>query len=242
VTLDNIFGRRFLYVCMIVYIILGFATLTVDAKLAGMLFREDKYFEVVGAISFFIASLFFFLAFRRSSGLKEIWLKRLILLGMAFLFFFAGGEEISWGQRIFDIQEPAKLAGINKQGELNVHNIEISGISIPFERLFDIFWLIFTVLVPFACLLNHPIGQFTGKYIPIPHWGVGLLFILNYGWAKVAKAIYVTTYSYGVIPFVQAVQEIKESNYALLFAFVALYVFLQGRSLAEKASPDTSAR
>jgi hypothetical protein len=34
------------------------------------------------------------------------------------------GEEISWGQRIFNIAEPGALDAINKQHELNLHNIQ----------------------------------------------------------------------------------------------------------------------
>jgi len=36
---------------------------------------------------------------------------------------FAAGEEISWGQRLFEIGTPRELASINGQGELNVHNV-----------------------------------------------------------------------------------------------------------------------
>lgn len=37
--------------------------------------------------------------------------------------FFIAGEEISWGQRIFDTQTPAELARLNHQTETNIHNI-----------------------------------------------------------------------------------------------------------------------
>ena len=59
----------------------------------------------------------------------------------------------------------------------------------------------------------------------ITHWGVGALFFLNYIWAKVAKLLYVDKYVFDLVflPFVQAVQEVKESNYSLLFAFAALF-------------------
>lgn len=34
------------------------------------------------------------------------------------------GEEISWGQRIFDIQTPDFIKNINKQHEINIHNLK----------------------------------------------------------------------------------------------------------------------
>jgi hypothetical protein len=41
---------------------------------------------------------------------------------LAFAMFFIAGEEISWGQRIFNIQTPDSLAAANTQGEINLHN------------------------------------------------------------------------------------------------------------------------
>jgi hypothetical protein len=50
----------------------------------------------------------------------------LFLLGA----FLLGGEEISWGQRVFGIAEPGTLAGANDQGELNVHNLRAGGLNV----------------------------------------------------------------------------------------------------------------
>lgn len=41
----------------------------------------------------------------------------------ALAMFFAGGEEISWGQRIFHWLTPGGLVDVNNQGETNLHNI-----------------------------------------------------------------------------------------------------------------------
>lgn len=235
---NNMFGRPILYILIIIYIIVGFSTLTAGEELAGILFREDRYFEDIGVLSFFAASVLFFLAYNLARLKRLAWIKRSILLGLAILFFFGGGEEISWGQRIFNFKEPASLEAINVQGETNIHNIELNGISIPFEKLFDIFWLGFTVFVPFGCLLSISVSKLTEKYIPIIHWGIGLLFVVNYLWAKIAKLLYISVYTYSVIPFVQAVQEVKESNYALLFMFAALYIYLQMKYFMDDTNLD----
>src|SRR6185503_6634458 len=42
--------------------------------------------------------------------------------GLAVALAFLGGEEISWGQRIFGVATPTALAERNIQGELNLHN------------------------------------------------------------------------------------------------------------------------
>ncbi|MFN3492722.1 MAG: hypothetical protein ACK40V_10935, partial [Anaerolineales bacterium] len=53
---------------------------------------------------------------------------------------------------------------------------------------------------------------------------VGAFFLLNYLNAKAAKVLYISVYSFFTVPFSQAVQEIKESHYELLFLILALYI------------------
>lgn len=39
--------------------------------------------------------------------------------------FLAAGEEVSWGQRVFNIKTPDSIAKHNMQNEFNLHNLEI---------------------------------------------------------------------------------------------------------------------
>ncbi len=57
------------------------------------------------------------------------WRGKAVLAFVALLALFGAGEEISWGQRIFDIETPAALKARNAQEELNLHNLtfEIGG-------------------------------------------------------------------------------------------------------------------
>jgi hypothetical protein len=50
------------------------------------------------------------------------------LLGLMFLF--GVGEEVSWGQRILDIESPAFFQQHNAQGETNLHNLVVGGVKI----------------------------------------------------------------------------------------------------------------
>jgi hypothetical protein len=215
-----------IYWAVALYIFLTFLVLALGEQVAGFAFPEDHYFENVGAVSFFAASILFFSSFlyARKPHLagRIFWVKQLVYLGLALLFFFGGGEEISWGQRIFNIQTPDSLNAINNQGEITVHNISFGGHQIPFETLFDLLWLFLAVLIPLTAIFVKPLERF----LPIVHWGIGSLFLLDYLWAKGAKMIFKTLYTFDRVPFVQAVQEIKESNYAFLFAFFALFIFL----------------
>jgi len=226
----NLFFKPGIYLTMAIYIILTFTVLAFGDRVASAALPEDHFFENVGALSFFLTSVLFFSAFIRVRTFRDasrvFWIKQLVYLGFAILFLFGAGEEISWGQRIFNVQTPDSLNAINAQGEITVHNISFNGYEIPFERLFDIFWLTLTVLLPITSVFVKPFERFVDKFSPIVHWGIGLLFLFNYTWAKVAKIMFQTVYTYGQVPFVQAVQEIKESNYALLFVLIALFVFL----------------
>ncbi len=69
------------------------------------------------------------LCFRRVYVLRSqktvLFLVMTFLLGL--LLFFAAGEEISWGQRIFGIASPEWFSTHNAQEEINVHNLVAGG-------------------------------------------------------------------------------------------------------------------
>lgn len=235
--MKKIFESPFFYIFTSIYILVSYHALTLGNDVGYFFLSEDRYFENLGAISFFIASVIFFYTFlkiARSRSTDASFLpKKLVFLGLALMFFFGAGEEISWGQRIFDIQTPEALNEINAQGEITIHNIEIGDWEINFETMFDVLWLFLALLVPFAFIFVRPAREMLTRFLPIGHWGIGLLFLLNYLWAKAAKLIYLDQYKFDFVslPFVQAVQEIKESNYSLLFVFFAfsslIYVLKQ---------------
>jgi hypothetical protein len=218
------------YIVLILYFILGYVTLGFGDRWADILFPEDHYFENVGAISLFIASIISFYIFLRAlktrAVTKMLWFKLLVLLGLAGLYFFGGGEEISWGQRIFNIKEPTVLGQENTQDELNIHNLAIFENSklLKADNIFSVFWFSFAILIPAASLLWRRFKQFAERFSPIIYWGIGLLFAVNYIFAKIAKPVYAAGYTYPLIPYLQAVQEVKESNYEFLFILLSLYV------------------
>ncbi len=218
------------YIIMVLYFILSYTTLGWGEKWAATLFPEDHYFENVGAISLFVAAAISFYIFARALQTRTItrihWLKLLVYLGLGLLYFFGAGEEISWGQRIFHIQEPADLAKENVQHELNIHDLAIFEKSklLNADNVFTVFWMAFAVVIPFVSLVWKGFKQFAEKFTPVVYWGIGLLFLFNYFVAKLGKLIYVSAYHYQIISFPQAVQEIKESNYELLFIFLSLMV------------------
>lgn len=239
---SNLFFKPTVYILLAIYITLAFPVLAMGNSVVAAMLPEDHYFENVGAFSLFVTSILFFYGFLRARKLLDKkWTslaKQLIYLGMALLFFFGAGEEISWGQRIFGFKTPDSLAQVNKQDELNLHNLTVMENSKFFtaDRLFDVFWFLFGVLVPVIALLSGAFKRFASQFIPIVHWGMSILFLYNYLWAKLAKVFFKAAYTFDKISLTQAIQEVKESNYAVIFILVALFAIWDLSRLKEKNS------
>ena len=67
---------------------------------------------------------------RRGGGPGAVQQAVLLALG-AFAFFMIAGEEISWFQRVLDIETPAAFAG-NLQNEMNLHNFETNAVEVAY--------------------------------------------------------------------------------------------------------------
>lgn len=115
--------------------------------------REDGPVEYLGAIAYLAAGVAVMaLAFARPRG-------RLILFFLGLGLFFVGGEEISWGQRIFDFGTPASLESRNVQGETSLHNIDgIHGpmwvIGLTVSAGVFVVWPLARLVVPFVRTLG----------------------------------------------------------------------------------------
>lgn len=142
---------------------------------------EDDLFEVLTAICFFTASIVMFV----SSKFKNVF-----LLGFAIVFLFGAGEEISWGQRIFNFETPQNLKSINVQGEFTLHNIEVfnkrnmdGSAKENWDRLLEIYF-VFLLLSGFygvvlPILVNHVtrISEITRRFkVPVPPLSIGVWF------------------------------------------------------------------
>ncbi len=228
---DKWFFRPTFYIVAILIFALVYTTLGYGDKWAAFLFPEDHFFENSQPIALMIAcilTLYIFVqAYKNRQLLKIHWLKLLVYLGLAGLYFFVAGEEISWGQRIFHIATPASIAAVNVQNEITVHNLAVFEKNTFFtaDRLVTIFWFSFGVLLPFGSLVWPRFKKFVSKYVPIPYWGVGVLFLVNYVFEHIAKVIYPAVYTFQTIPFPQALKQAKETNYDPLFILISI-IFL----------------
>lgn len=217
------------YIALAAYITLTYFGLAMGNNLLAAVIPEDHYFEIVGAASLFATSLLFLSGLRLArqnldqTGASIV--KQLIYLGLAAVFFFGAGEEISWGQRILGFATPESISEVNRQEEFNLHNLSAWEASafLDADRMFDLFWFLFAVFTPALAIAVPAFKRFASQFIPVVFWGISLLFVYNYLWAKAAKFFFSAAYTFERVPFPQAVQEIKESNYAIIFILVGLY-------------------
>lgn len=97
----------------------------------------------------------------------------LIMMCLSFLvFFFAAGEEISWGQRIFNIQSHEFFMQNNAQQETNFHNLVVNGTKINklvFSKILMLVAAFYLLILPALYTRKNGIRKWADKLgIPIP--------------------------------------------------------------------------
>lgn len=129
------------------------------------LIREDGLVEYASACFWGLTALVLtwdLFARRGREGAGKLYLAAHVLL---ILFcIVCGGEEISWGQRLFDLQTPEMLKVVNVQDELTLHNI--GSISV-FSNVFFLLTLLFFLVVPYLMRRYEPL-RFTIWHLDLP--------------------------------------------------------------------------
>ena len=165
-------------------------TLTILVSLCAFLFfiqpewynhliKEDGVLENITAIVLLFGAILAFFRIRNfdKNNKWRIGFYSFLLLGL----FFAFGEEISWGQRIFNTQTPDFFEENNLQKETNLHNLEFNGIkvnqimSITLTIGFSIYFLLLLPLYQRQNWVKNLIDQFG---IPVPHIHHTILIIV----------------------------------------------------------------
>lgn len=97
---------------------------------------EDGFIEWATVVALLSAMV---VCGRRFILLRKIKSKRFLAVTglLTLLFLFGAGEEISWGQRLFDIETPTFFQKYNAQQDLGVHNLKLqfNGKSIKVNKL-----------------------------------------------------------------------------------------------------------
>ncbi len=148
-----VFG--FLFLCLNV-LLFDYLAATDPLKLFRLA-HEDSWIESLTVVFLLLAGLLLFATAWVESNLFR---RCLYILGGIAMVFIAG-EEISWGQRIFEFTTPEFLRGLNRQDEFNVHN----AINLPLvNKVFHqaIMLLCAVTCVAFFCRKRTVLG------IPVP--------------------------------------------------------------------------
>ena len=120
----------------------------------------------------------------------------------AIVFFLVAGEEISWGQRVLDIQTPEALAALNYQQETNLHNfLPKSMLDTMTRAIAAVFMFGLIIMWVLAGMLRMPVLDFLVTHSSLA--GIALItffsgMVLHLEIFEVLLSIFITYYSYRV--------------------------------------------
>ena len=204
-----------------------------DNAVLDLFTEEDGPYEWAGALFFLFTSVGFLVLtlkpayYKFNSGDGGYGERKYFAL-LALLFFFAFGEEISWGQRIFNFETPESLEEFNRQGEFNIHNLAVfhgrtetgerkTGLQslITMHRLYYFFFFAYLVVLPIGSRIPR-VKRLVDKYnVPVPPLIIGALFILNLAFGNSVREINTRVDGHGIV-------EIKEMVMALILLLLPL--------------------
>ncbi|WP_027392801.1 hypothetical protein [Aquimarina latercula] len=147
----------------------------------GVFAAEDGFIEWGTTILLGCSSIYLWFVFLKEYKNKRIyWF--LGVVGLAILFLFAAGEEISWGQRLFDLKSGDFFNQNNKQKETNLHNLMVGDVSVNkhiFGKLIILILTIYLLIFPFlykkSLWIKDKINLFA---IPLPRYHHTLAFVI----------------------------------------------------------------
>jgi hypothetical protein len=148
------------------------------------LIQEDSIFEYTQSLFYFalaVPALLLSATFFR----QRMLLHCVLYIVLAAALLFVALEEVSWGQRIFGIENPAFFSQHNVQGEITVHNLK--AVQLVLHR-FYIFvgaygvlaWIAWSVLMPKSRMQWDHIANFIapGWYVSSYFLPVTLIYVL----------------------------------------------------------------
>lgn len=166
--------EKFIFLFVFFHMILGVIFSYINLEYYNSSYvREDALIEWLTFDALILSGVIsWWRAFKLRSYRNFLFL--LVLFCMGFVFFFGAGEEISWGQRIFNIQSSKYFLENNSQGEMNFHNLVIGGVRINklfFGLILSICVIFYLLIVPFIYRKFLKFAKFVDHLgIPIPRY------------------------------------------------------------------------
>lgn len=176
--------------------------------------NEDGVVEYGTAILLFSISILLISRVIKIGKYKGI-LWKLGILGMALLFFFGAGEEVSWGQRIFGIESSEYFKQNNAQQETNLHNMVVGDTKINkliFSQILTVVLVIYLLILPILYRKVEAIKNLVNTFgVPIAQLQHTIAFILATGFLAFMPS--------------NKKWELYELAFAVIFLLIYLYPF-----------------
>ena len=142
--------------------------------------KEDGYIEYGTALFLFCSSLLlFYRIFNLYKVKKTLWI--IGMTGLALIFLFGTGEEISWGQRLFNVESSGYFLENNAQGETNLHNMVVDGKKVNkiiFSQLLTAVLIIYLIITPLLYRKFDAIKKLADNFaVPIVKWQHTIAFL-----------------------------------------------------------------
>ncbi|GGK49495.1 MULTISPECIES: hypothetical protein [Flavobacteriaceae] len=146
--------------------------------------KEDGFAEYCTAFLLLCSSILLISRFIKLQEFKKnLW--KLGILAIAFVFLFGAGEEISWGQRIFNIESTQFFKENNAQAETNLHNLVVDGKKVNkiiFSQLLTGILVIYLIIAPFLYRKFEGIRKLANLFaVPIVQWHQTIAFLICTG-------------------------------------------------------------
>ncbi len=201
--------------------IVAYAFLLGERRLVMAVAGKERLLEDLSAGLLLAASGVSFAAWATARRHPESRPACYLLLGI--FFFVAFGEELSWGQQVWGFSTPESISSVNRQRELNLHNLDIFdshtragrktgwAALVTSNRLFDYFMVASFLLLPLAGRLAATGEWLRARGVPAVSVWLALPLLLNLVLTAVAeKWLVVDVFTH------LAVSETREFSYALL--------------------------
>ena len=220
----NISKNRLLLIWLIPIVIAlgGVVTALLGKEAYKWYTGEDRFAENIQVLLYLGAFVFAFIVFRQLLKMGERVLSVLYLVALLGLFFLIG-EELSWGQRIFNWETPESFQEINKQGETTLHNIpEVEAAFKWIQMLVGTYGTVLPLLLIGVGFFRR--NQKFFSYI-IPHYSLMPFFLPMFAWRFYRNIFEVPAKYYFVV------SEFNEVIEFILAAGTFLFMFYQFRNL-----------
>jgi hypothetical protein len=143
---------------------------------------EDGVVEYSTAVMLFLLSILcVYRLFTIGKNKPILWIIGTLLF--ALLFFFGAGEEISWGQRILEIESSEYFKENNAQAETNLHNLVVDGKKVNkiiFSQLLMAVMVLYLLVSPILYRKQEWFKNLANKFaVPIVKWHHTIAFIIS---------------------------------------------------------------